>query len=145
MNLIKYNNGRTEVFPASFNDLLDRFFMDTNYDNTQPEKFNPGVDILESEKAFELHIAVPGFNKDSFNIEVEDNNLIVSGERQFDKENSDRHFKTVQTSYGAFRKSFVLPEIVDSSKIDAKYNNGILEVTLPKDKAKTLKTIVKVK
>ena len=145
MSLIKYNSGRSEVFPGNFNHLIDRFFNDSAFDNTQLEKFNPSVDILESEQAFELHLAVPGFTKDSFNIEVEDKNLIVSGERKFDQEKSDKKFKTVQTNYGAFRRSFVLPEIVDSTKIDAKYNNGILEVILPKDEVKTLKTTVKVK
>ena len=145
MSLIKYNNGRTEVFAPNFNNLVDRFFTDSAFDNTQLEKFNPSVDVLESEKAFELHLAVPGFNKDSFNIEVAEKNLIISGERKFDEENSDKKFKTVQTNYGSFRKSFVLPETVDRTKIDAKYNNGILEIILPKDEVKTLKTTVRVK
>ena len=143
MTLVRYNN--RAAGPANFTNLVDRFFNDTAFDNTQVEKFHPGVDILESDKAYEIHFAVPGFDKESFNIEVEENNLVVSGERKFEKADENIKYKTVQTSYGTFRRSFILPDYVDRAKIDAKYNNGILEVVIPKDEAKTIKTTVKVK
>lgn len=143
MNLIRYSN--RAAAPANFTNLVDRFFNDTEFDNTQAAKFHPGVDILESDKAYEIHFAVPGFDKESFNIDVEDKNLVVSGERKFAEADENIKYKTVQTGYGSFRRSFILPDFVDRTKIDAKYNNGILEVILPKDEVKTLKTTVKVK
>jgi len=145
MTLVKYNDGAVDRFPSTFGGLLDRFFTDSFFDNTQVDRFSPGVDILESDKDYEFHFAVPGFKKENFNINVEDNMLTVSGERKFEEKKSDKTFRSVQTSYGAFRRSFRLPDNVDQSKIDAHYNNGMLEVVVPKDEAKTLKTTVKIK
>lgn len=145
MSLVKYNNRPSDVIPTAFNSLVDRFLSDVEFDNVAMNRFNPSVDILESDKAYEIHLAVPGFEKDSFEISVEDKHLVVSGERKFEEEKSDKKYKSVQTSYGSFRRSFILPELVDRAKIDAKYNNGILEIVLPKDEVKTLKTTVKVK
>ena len=147
MSLIKYNSGRTSVYPNSYNSLLDRFFTETDFDNTMLNKFNPSVDILESDKTYEIQFAVPGFDKDSFNIEVEEKHLIVSGERKFtgNEEGAEQKYKTVQTQYGSFRRSFVLPDAIDRTKIDAKYNDGILAVVLPKDEVKTIKSTIKVK
>ena len=145
MSLVKYNDGFVERFPTAFDGLLNRFFNDNAFNNTQVERFSPSVDVLESEKTYKLHLAVPGFNKDNFNMNVEDNMLVVSGERKFEDKKSEKTFKSVQTSYGAFRRSFRLPENVDVSKIDAKYIDGMLEVIIPKDEAKTLKTTIKIK
>ena len=86
MSLVKYNNRHADVLPTAFNSLVDRFFSDVEFDNVAMNRFNPSVDILESDKAFEIHIAVPGFEKDSFDIAIEDKQLIVSGERKFEEE-----------------------------------------------------------
>ena len=125
--------------------LLERFFNDSLYDNTQVQNFIPEVDVLESEKTYELHIAVPGFKKDNFNLEVDDNLLTVSGERKFEEKQSDKTFKSVQTSFGSFSRTFTLPDNVDATKIEAHYNNGILELVVPKDESKIIKTSIKVK
>jgi len=145
MSLVKYRNGSRGYYPANMGGLLERFFNDSLYDNTQVQNFIPEVDVLESDKTYELHIAVPGFNKNDFNLEVDDNLLTVSGERKFEDTKSDKKFKSVQTSYGSFSRTFTLPENVDATKIDAHYNNGILEVMVPKDETKIIKTSIKVK
>jgi len=145
MSLVKYRNGATKYVPTNMGDLLERFFNDSLYDNTQVQNFIPEVDVLESDKSFELHIAVPGFEKDNFKLEVDDNILTVSGERKFKEEKSDRVFKSVQTRYGSFEKTFTLPENVDATKVEAHYKNEILEVVIPKDETKTIKTSIKVK
>lgn len=145
MNLVKYRNGGRGYYPVNMGGLLERFFNDSLYDNTQVQNFIPEVDVLESDKTYELHIAVPGFNKNDFNLEVDDNLLTVSGERKFEDTKSDKKFKSVQTSYGSFSRTFTLPENVDATKIDAHYNNGILEVMVPKDETKIIKTSIKVK
>ena len=106
--------------------------------------FQPKVDIVENEKSFELHVAAPGLNKDDFQIELKDNFLTVSGERKFTNEKQEKNYHAIETQFGAFSRSFSLPDNVDSSKINAKYNNGILELTIPKDEKKALKTSIKV-
>ena len=145
MKIIKHRS-RTSQLPVTMAELLERFFNDSIFDNTQVStNFTPGVDLIESDKAYEIHFAVPGFDKDNFNIEVKDNVLTVSGERKFEEQEGDKTFKLVQTSYGRFERSFTLPENVNVDKIEAHYNNGMLEVVIPKTKAKELKTSIKVK
>ncbi|HQQ82942.1 MAG TPA: Hsp20/alpha crystallin family protein [Cyclobacteriaceae bacterium] len=140
MNLIRYN---TDYVPTTFSSLVDRFFNDS-LTRSGGSSFVPKVDIIENENSYELHVAAPGLNKEDFNIEVKDNYLTVSGERKFTNEKKDKNFHAIETQYGSFSRSFVLPEHIDGTKINAKYNNGILEVLVPKDEKKALKTTIKV-
>ncbi len=144
MTLVKYNKNRGYA-PTSVNGLLDKFFNDVNFDNTQMENFSPSVDVIESDKIYELHFAVPGFDKKAFSIDVEENILSISGERKMEEFKEDKKFTSVQTQYGAFKKTFTLPDTVDRTKIDAEYQEGILKITLPKDEVKVMKTTVKIK
>ncbi len=144
MTLVRYNKNRDQ-FPTTVNGLMDKFFNDVAFDNTQMEKFTPSVDVIESEKSYELHFAVPGFDKKSFNIDVEENILAISGERKFEEKKEEKEFTSIQTQYGSFRRTFSLPDIVDRTKIGAEYVDGILKVTLPKDEVKVMKTTVKIK
>ena len=145
MSLVKYRNGNRNYSPSNMGGLLDKFFNDSMHDNTQEQRFVPAVDILESDKNYELNFAVPGFEKTSFNLDVDDNILSVSGERKLIEEDSGKSYKTIQTSYGSFKRSFTLPDNVDGTKIKASYNNGILEVVVPKDETKVVKTSIEVK
>jgi len=106
--------------------------------------FVPKVDVIENETSHEIHFAVPGLNKEEFNIELKDNHLTVSGERKFTNEKKDKNYHAIETNYGSFSRSFSLPENVDASKINAKYDKGILELTVPKDEKKVLKQTIKV-
>lgn len=145
MSLIRYNPFANDFVPMSFSTLIDRFFNDSvARTGGTAYSFVPRVDVLENEKAYEVHVAVPGMNKEDFKLDVNENILTVSGERKFTRENKDGGVRTVETQYGTFSRSFTLPEHVDSGKITAKYNNGILEVNIPKDEKKALKTTIKV-
>lgn len=141
MSIIRYNPN--DFTPTSFSNLIDRFFNDSMQRSGQ-STFVPKVDVIESEKAFELHVEVPGMKKEDFNVEVNDNYLTISGERKFSTEKNEKDYHSIETRYGSFSRSFTLPESVNSDKIDAKYNNGILELTIPKDEKKLLKTSIKV-
>lgn len=141
MSIIRYNTA--DFVPTTFSSLVDKFFNDT-LQRSGMNTFVPKVDVIESDKAFELHVEVPGMNKDDFNIEVNDNYLTVSGERKFTNEKNEKNFHSIETRYGSFSRSFALPENVNADKINAKYNNGILELTVPKDEKKMLKTTIKV-
>ncbi len=145
MSLIRYNSTLNDFVPTSFNNLIDRFFSDSlARSGGSAYSFVPKVDIYENEKAFELHVSVPGVTKEDFKLDLNENYLTVSGERKFTKEKKENNFHSVETQFGSFSRSFALPENVDANKISAKYNNGILEVTLPKDEKKALKTSIKV-
>jgi len=145
MSLVRYNSLLNDFVPMSFNTVIDRFFNDSvARSGGSAYSFVPSVDILENEKAFEVHVAVPGMNKEDFKLDLNENRLTVSGERKFTRENKDGGVRSVETQYGSFSRSFNLPEHVDGTKISARYNNGILEITIPKDEKKALKTSIKV-
>jgi len=141
MSLIRYNT--SDYVPATFSSLVDRFFNDT-MTRSGGSTFQPRVDIVENENAYELHVAAPGMKKEDFSLEVKDNFLTVSGERKFTNEKKDANWHSIETQFGSFSRSFSLPENTDSAKINAKYNDGILEVVIPKDEKKALKTTIKV-
>lgn len=146
MSLIKYNSALNDFVPTSFSNIIDRFFADSvaRSGGSSGYSFVPRVDVVEDEKAYEIHIAVPGMNKEEFKIDLNDNFLTVSGERKFSKEKNEKNFYSLETQYGSFSRSFTLPENVDAQKISARYNNGILEITVPKDEKKTLKQSIRV-
>lgn len=141
MSIIRYNP--SDFTPVAFSSLIDKFFNDSVV-RAGYSSFVPNVDIIENENSYELHVEVPGMKKEDFNIELKDNNLTVSGERKFTSEKKEKNFYSMETKYGSFSRSFTLPENVDSSKINAKYNDGILELTIPKDEKKALKSTIKV-
>jgi len=145
MNLMRYNSALNNYAPTSFSNLIDRFFNDSlARSGGSAYSFVPRVDILEEEKSFEIHVAVPGMNKDDFKIDLNDNYLTISGERKNSREKKENNFHSVEIQYGTFSRSFTLPENVDANGISAKYVNGILEVSIPKDEKKSLKSTIKV-
>ena len=142
MTLVPYNPALRNFSSRSFNSILDRFFQDTF--DTQDHGFVPAVDISETDKAFELEVAAPGFKKEDFTIDFKDGQLTISGERKFQKEQNEVNYHTRETRYGTFTRTFHLPENVNDGKILAAYNDGILKVTLPKDEKKELKRTIKI-
>lgn len=144
MKLVRYNNFDDYV-PTSWNSLLDSFMHDSVKSGTKEGEFMPSVDIIENEEAFEVHVAVPGMKKEDFHIEIEDNKLIISGERKWKDEQNEKNFRRIETRFGAFKRSFTLPKNINVEAIGATYQNGILEIDLPKDKKKELTSTIKVK
>ena len=126
MNLVKRNN---LFFPSLINDLVGSDWLGGT------EKWStavPAVNIKDTEKTFELELAVPGLKKDDFTVEVDHDVLTISSEMQSENEETQEKYTRKEFSYTAFKRSFTLPETVDGAKIDAKYQDGILKVTLPK-------------
>lgn len=145
MSIIRYNTGVNDFAPTAFANLIDRFFNESlSRTGGSQYSFVPKVDIVENEKAFEIHVAVPGMNKEDFKIDLNDNLLTISGERKFTREKKENNYHSIETQFGTFSRSFSLPENVDAARIGAAYVNGILEINVPKDEKKTLKTTIKV-
>lgn len=141
MSIIRYNPA--DYYPTSFSSLVDKFFNEATTRNGG-STFSPKVDVIENEKSYEVHVAAPGLSKEDFTIELNENQLTVSGERKFSNEKNEKNYRSIETQYGKFSRSFYLPENVDAAKINATYNNGILELTVPKDEKKALKQTIKV-
>lgn len=142
MTLVKYSD--LDFGPTTYNNLVDSFL--NGFGNTDKvSKFRPGADVVETEKSYEIHVAVPGMKKDEITVDLNDGLLSISGERNFEKEVEGRNYHTVETRFGKFLRTFNVPDHVDGSKIKASYKDGILKVELPKDENKVLKTTVVVK
>lgn len=141
MSLIKFKS--SEFAPITFGSLIDKFF-DESISRSGGSAFVPTADISETDKSFEIHLSVPGMKKDDFTLEVNERYLTISGERKFQKDSKEKTWHTVQNHYGSFSRSFYLPENIAASGIEAKYSDGILEVILPKDQNKILKTTIRV-
>ena len=141
MKLIKYN--QLEPNPATFSNLLDRFFNDSIGQNIK--HFTPAVDISEDENHFEIQVSVPGMKKSDFNIEVNDGRLTISGERKMEDKKEGKNYHSLETHYGAFSRSFYLPDNVNEDGILAAYEDGLLKVNLPKEEKKVIKSKIEVK
>ena len=94
--------------------------------------FVPPVDIYEDEHNITLKLEVPGIDEKDLNINVENNVLTVSGERKFENEQKEENFHRIERRYGSFVRSFTLPNTVDTEKITADYNSGVLSIRLVK-------------
>lgn len=132
MALVKYN-----TVPSI--DLFDRFFGQDMFHANGHKGVSPAVDIAETENGYELSFALPGFTKENFSIDVEERNLVVTGERQRE-EREGVTYHSVGTGFGKFRKAYLLPDNADVEGIKATFENGILTVNISK-KEKTLRKI----
>lgn len=114
--------------------LLDRLFNNDmfNRDFSETNTTLPSVNIKENEDKFSVEMAVPGFNKNDFNIELNNNNLSISSEKEENEHTEGERYTRKEFSYQSFRRSFTLPNTVDGEKISAEYKNGVLSVDIPK-------------
>jgi len=145
MSLVKREN-YLPSWSNFFNDFLNRDWYDwSNQNYSITNTTIPSVNIKENENEFEVEMAAPGMAKDDFRIEINNNVLSISSEKQSEHESSDgKNVTRREFSYQSFSRSFTLPAIVETDKISAKYTNGILRVNIPKKeeaKPKPLKQI----
>jgi len=92
----------------------------------------PPVDIYEDENAITLKADIPGADPKTLDIRVEGNRLLLKGERNFEKETKRENFYRMERSYGSFLRTFALPHIVQADRVEANYDNGVLNIKLPK-------------
>ena len=92
----------------------------------------PSVDIYENKDQIVLEAELPGMNQEDFDLSIENNIITLRGERKFEKTEESDNYHRVERSYGAFTRSFTLPQTVSGEGATAEYNNGVLRVTLPK-------------
>lgn len=93
----------------------------------------PEVNISESDEAFHLEFDLPGVKKEDLDLTFQKGRLILRGERRSEKEEKGQRFRRVEKRYGSFERSLALPENIDSENIQAQFENGVLELTIPKD------------
>lgn len=122
---------------ANFPSLLENFFGRdvADFDDFSQRRGNmPAVNIKESDSEFEIDVAAPGLKKEDFKLNLENNILTISSEKEIKNEEKDEkgNYARREFSYQSFSRSFTLPEMVEADKIKAKYNDGILSIHVPK-------------
>ena len=130
MSLIKFSNQMPSLFDRFFEgDMFD--WSNRNFSLTNTTL--PSVNIKESPEGFEVAVAAPGFSKSDFSIELNNDQLTISSEKKTETETkNNEHFTRREFSYQSFSRTFTLPSIVEGNDIKAKYDNGILSVSIPK-------------
>jgi HSP20 family protein len=106
----------------------------------------PVSDVFETKDAIVIKAELPGIDEKEIDVEIENGVLMIQGERKAEKEIEEKGYRRVERTFGSFFRSFALPPYVDAEKITAIFNNGILEVRLPKTEAakpRTVKVAVK--
>lgn len=113
--------------------LFDTFFnQEGQNEEVSNRTWTPAVDIQETEEGYRLHAELPGLTKADINITLENNVLRLSGDRKFEKDVKKESYHRIERAYGTFTRSFALPQQVDSEKVQAAFDNGVLTITVPK-------------
>jgi HSP20 family protein len=94
--------------------------------------WSPSVDILERENEVVLKVDLPEMNQNEIDIKVEEDTLIIRGERKFIKETPGGNYLQIERPYGTFQRTFPVPRMIDQEKIKAAYKDGVLRIVLPK-------------
>lgn len=136
MTLTKRNGSLVNSLPTIFDDFFSKDLFDWNNSNFSVAGTTlPAVNVKETPDSFLVEMAAPGMKKEDFKVELNNNVLTISSEKQQEseqKEDNNRYTRK-EFSYQSFQRSFQLSrEAVDADKIQAKYENGVLHLTIPK-------------
>ena len=131
-------------FPRSVFDLvndLERAWGDSNI-TTQAEKtFRPSADVRENEKAYLLSFDLPGVRQEDIKIDLTDNTLKVTGTRKSEIDESSDRLHKVERYYGRFERSFQFPNLANLDAVEANFENGVLQVVVPKSDASKARAV----
>ena len=123
----KYNN--QNWLPNFFNDFFDNDWM------ARTNATAPAINVLENEKSYDIELAAPGMTKDDFKVSLDDNGDLVINMEKKEENNEEKkhgHYLRREFSYSKFQQTMVLPDDVESEKINASVVNGVLKVNIPK-------------
>ena len=109
--------------------------------DTRQGEFRPSVDIYEDSEGVHIKADVAGVKKEDLKLEIDNNVLTIRGERKLETEDKDKGYHRIERSYGSFSRSFNLADSITADEVKAEYNDGVLNVLLPKRKAATKQEI----
>jgi HSP20 family protein len=114
---------------------MDRFFdemVPRREGETESGVWLPSLDVSETEDDIRVKAEIPGVEKDDINLSINNNALIIKGEKNMEKEVEGEDFHRIERVYGNFYRAIELPVLVNSDKISASFKNGVLNIVLPK-------------
>lgn len=135
MTLVKRNGSLLNPLPTLFDDFFNRdLFNWNNFNFSDTNTTIPAVNIKETAENYEVEVAAPGMTKKDFKVELDGNSLTISSEKSNQKEErEDERYSRKEFSYQSFQRTFNLQkDVVDIDKIEAKYENGLLHLLIPK-------------
>ena len=135
---------RTQETAPAWGNYLDHFFNDDFFRFSNVQSQTPAVNISQDEKQFQLDFAVPGFKKEQLTVDLDEQLITVSGQKEENQEDATLSFTRKEFTFSSFKRSFRLPDSVNVQGIQAAYEEGILKITLPKaqPESKAKKAIV---
>ncbi|UPT69878.1 MAG: Hsp20/alpha crystallin family protein [Flavobacterium sp. JAD_PAG50586_2] len=140
-------NGR--LFPKFMDDIFnnDRFLLDLNgnFPELSFQNILPEANIVENKKEYQIELAAPGLDKKDFKIELKNGMLTISAEKEEETKSEDKNYLSREFSYSSLYRSFVLPDNLVADKIDAKYENGVLKLKLPKSEVSIAEPVKQIK
>jgi HSP20 family protein len=132
MALVRWDPIRElDSLQGDMNRLFDRFFEGRGANGTA-RRWIPAMDLVETEDHLLLRGDLPGMTEDDIEIEIKDSLLTVSGERKAESEEKGEGYHRVERAFGSFSRSLTLPQGVDTDKVEANFDKGVLEVRIPK-------------
>lgn len=115
-----------------FEDLTERFWGGDRGWLTQRPSFFPTTDLVETENQFEVTVDLPGLKPEEVDVELKNGELWISGNREEEKEEKDKTFHRIERRHGEFRRVLPLPSTISEEEIEAKFEGGVLKITVPK-------------
>ena len=147
MNLVRFHNPRYNANRVLVDELFNNFFKNDyheNYGNNCDSK--PATNVFETENEFKVEVLLPGYKKEDVQINLHNNLLTIKVENEVTEEKSEE-YKYAHREFGVsnFEKQYRVPKTVDGEKISAKFENGVLNIELPKKEEALEKTPVDIK
>ncbi len=134
MAVVRWDPARElDTLQGEMNRLFSSFFdTPTARNGGAARRWMPAMDLVETDEHFVLKADLPGMTESDVNIELERNVLTISGERKTEQEAKKDGYYRIERSYGSFSRALTLPEGIDAAAVTANFDNGVLEVRIPK-------------
>ncbi len=116
----------------SLQNEINKVFGPLDYGKKNVEQLVPAIDVSETKEEYKIKADLPGISKENVDISMLGNTLTIKGERKESHEEKEHNFYKKEITYGSFQRQVILPEDIDSDKIKAAYDNGVLELRIPK-------------
>jgi len=133
MTLIKRSTNQFPAVPTFFDDFLMKDLLGLSATNKSYGSYLPPVNIRENDMGYHFEVSAPGFKKEDFKIELENNVLSISAEVENKSDATPEGYLRKEFNFSSFKRTFSLPEnLIDAEKVAAQYIDGVLSITLPK-------------
>ena len=133
MAIVRWDPTReVDSLQSEVNRVFDVFFGNSGSQGTRARRWVPAMDLVETEDSLVLRADLPGLSEEDVAIEIKDGVLTLSGERKAEHEEKSEGFYRVERSFGSFARSLTLPQGIDAEQVAAEFDNGVLEVRIPK-------------